>query len=220
MNPRPAHRRTLLLWLVVATGTAGCNSDSDSKSFSQAVRKVQAGQSDTIDVRDFPKITDEDLVALEHLEGLRHLTLDCAPIGDSGLGHLAGLRSLRSLSVSKTNITDAGLIHLRELTDLEFLRLDEDRLTDGGLACLEGLTRLRELSLWKVFLTDKGLVHLQGLVSLESLSLDETQVTTAGVKSLVSRLPKLKRLKVWKTKVPTGALAELTWTRSELKIEH
>jgi hypothetical protein len=222
MNPQTSHRPPrLLCFLILLSGTcaAGCSGNSDSKAFLDAVSKVQAGQSDAVDVRDFPNLTDKDLAALGQLDGLRQLNLDFAPITDSGLEHVAGLRTLQSLSLSKTRITDVGMVQLRELTALEFLRLDEDHLTDGGLASLAGLTRLKELSLWRVFLTDKGLVHLKGLTALERLSLDETQVTAEGVKSLVASLPRLKHLRVWKTRVGPGALADLKWSRPNLKIE-
>jgi hypothetical protein len=61
-----------------------------------------------------------------------------AQIGDAGLLHLAGLKSLRSLVLmNHPGISDEGLVHLRGLTELRELDLTESNVTDAGLADLQ-----------------------------------------------------------------------------------
>ncbi|MDR3637102.1 MAG: leucine-rich repeat domain-containing protein [Isosphaeraceae bacterium] len=70
-----------------------------------------------------PKFSDNDLVRLEPLTGLRELNLSGNRITDAGLVHLSGLTDLEVLDLEETDVTDAGLQQLRPLTKLKVLRV-------------------------------------------------------------------------------------------------
>lgn len=86
-------------------------------------------------------------------------------VTDADLGHLVGLKHLKTLHLDNSQVTDAGLKHLASLKNLSFLNLDNSQVTDAGL------------------------VHLAGLKSLKHLNVDRTQVTDAGVAELQKSLP-------------------------------
>ena len=92
-----------------------------------------------------------------------------APLSDSGLKHLSGLKELRELDLSQALKLDAG----------------------SGLKHLSGLKELRKLDLSVTPITDSDLVHLFGLAELRELDLMYTPfVTDSGYKELRKALPK------------------------------
>jgi hypothetical protein len=83
-------------------------------------------------------VTDKDLVSLEGLKSLQHVSLSSSRITDAGLVHLKGLANLRRLDLDYDRISDAGLVHLEGLTNLRRLDLRVTRVTPAGV---EGLQR-------------------------------------------------------------------------------
>jgi Leucine-rich repeat (LRR) protein len=59
------------------------------------------------------KLTDDDLQAISGLKSLKSLYLSRTPIGDEGLRHLSGLKQLESLDVGGTRVTAEGAKVLR-----------------------------------------------------------------------------------------------------------
>jgi hypothetical protein len=80
--------------------------------------------------------TDNDLIHLSGLNGLRDLVIIRAEITDAGLAHLAGLPRLRRLNLARCGITDVGLTHLVTLENLKQLNLHGTRVTEAGVAML------------------------------------------------------------------------------------
>ena len=78
--------------------------------------------------------TDNDMLDLDPLNGLRTLKLVGAPVTDRGLSHLRGLSELRQLDLSGTLVTDAGLVHLMRLKRLDFITLTDTGVTSKGAA--------------------------------------------------------------------------------------
>jgi hypothetical protein len=206
----------LLAALVALSGPAGCVS-SDERQFRKAVERVKAGESDTVDARAFPNITDKALADLDEAVGLQTLLLDDAAITDEGLRPLALLPQLKTVSVSHTRLTDAALEPLTAARGLEVLRLDRTAVKDPGMRLVGALPNLKELSLWKCFITDRGLAPLARLKKLERLSLDETLITNAGLKHL-SGLTRLKYLSLWKTKVTDAGVRDLKQSLPSVQI--
>lgn len=139
---------------------------------------------------DSHKITDNDLLFVSTLAGLRTLTLcDCNSITDAGVAHLAALENLESLGVSQCiQITQ----FVRLPTSLQELAFD--RATDSSLACVATLANLRVLRLPHGKMTDAGLAHIAGLPNLWQLDLFNcAEVTDAGMVH-VATLPKLRFL--------------------------
>jgi len=103
-------------------------------------------------------VTDEALVHIGKLTGLRELVLWDAPMTDAGLKHLTGLKELTSLDLAfATRLTTACLEDIVRLEKLERLNLAGTKVDDVG--ALVKLTGLKELRLGK--LKPKGLDTLR-----------------------------------------------------------
>jgi hypothetical protein len=63
---------------------------------------------------DDTKITDDDLLHLEHLTRVQWLSLEGTPITDAGLKHLTSLTRLEWLGLKRTQVTDAGVKKLQQ----------------------------------------------------------------------------------------------------------
>jgi hypothetical protein len=57
-------------------------------------------------------------------------------VTDAGIAHLAGLTTLRNLSIADTAVGDGAVPDLARLRGLRSLRCDKTRLTASGLAKL------------------------------------------------------------------------------------
>ncbi len=92
-----------------------------------------------------------DLKAIAGLKSLRSLSVsgDCAAVDDEGMKAISKLRQLESLTIPNgPHLTDSGLDMLRNLSDLRCLEIGFcDEVTVNGLASLCKLTRLQFLSL-------------------------------------------------------------------------
>jgi internalin A len=131
--------------------------------------------------------------SLEHLANLRKLTiLKLTKTGttDDALKHVDRFEKLYSLDLSQTAITDKGLENLKSLKELANLDLSHTAVTDKGLEALVPVKSLRILDLSETGVTDKGLENLAKLEELTLINLRKTAVTEAGAVSLRKALPK------------------------------
>jgi hypothetical protein len=80
--------------------------------------------------------TNAGLTHLVKLKTLQRLTLAGPRFGDACVDTIAGITSLRSLSLSSPGFTDAGLARLVELKELEELNLHGSSVKGPGLAVL------------------------------------------------------------------------------------
>jgi len=80
-------------------------------------------------------------------------------VGDEGLQHLSGLKSLRWLDLDCTQVSDAGLVHLKGL-DLTRLQLYRTNVAGTDLMHLAG-SGLELLTLGNVNLTSEAIAELQ-----------------------------------------------------------
>ncbi len=140
-------------------------------------------------------VTDHGLKHLANLKRIERLTLSrCETIGDAGLSHVASLTTLTALELLYLpNIDDEGLKHLGSLKRLERLEVNSGGgITDEGLKHLGQLTSLKWLTLRHLpKVTDEGLKHLEPLKNLQTLSL-----STAGLTiDCLQHVRKLKGLK-------------------------
>lgn len=168
------------------------------------------------------EIYDDDLAALARFTNLELLNIgECEGITDAGLRHLAGLKRLKSLSLSGERLSGTGFGHLRHLPALTDLTLYlSQRLTDQGIAELadfkqltrlhlhwaSGLTddqlarlarlpALRELNIWgSGKMTDIGLRHVSTMVNLEALTFSHSPTITARGIAQLARLRNLRDL--------------------------
>lgn len=119
----------------------------------------------------------DSLEPLAGLKSLKRLTLEGAEIGGNGIRPLAGLTTLEFLVLDSCRLSDADLVHLKDLANLTELSLSWNQLTGTGFVHLKGLTKLKLLSLYATQTTDDNLAHLYGLPELERLVVHQCQVT-------------------------------------------
>ena len=136
-------------------------------------------------------LTDESLVFIGKIEGLRTLHLGDAQITNAGLKHLTGLRNLEVLDLGWTkDVGDVGLPLLSKLPNLKILGLGGTKITDAGLPLLTSFKSLRELRIPATGITDQGLKALEACKGLETLQLGKkSKVTPAAIDRLKKALP-------------------------------
>lgn len=105
------------------------------------LRKLHLGENDGV--------TDDALVHVGKLTGLRELILWDAPMTDAGVKHLAGLAELTDLDLAfATKITTAALPDIAKLPKLQRLNLAGTKVDD--VSALSAATGLKELKLGKL----------------------------------------------------------------------
>jgi hypothetical protein len=149
-------------------------------------------------------VADEDLRQLAGLVTLRDLSLWHTAIDGSGFDRLGKLAKLERLNVGDAKFTNDALRHVKALTSLRYLELQRNEgVGDAGLAELVALKNLEALKLGETGVTDAGLAPLKLLPKLRSVTLDKTAVTAAGLAAL-AELPAF----AWIAS-PKGAAEEL-----------
>ena len=134
-------------------------------------------------------LTDDGLIPLEGMTGLRTLYICGCRVTDAGMARLKHLTDLEVLYCARMPLTGTGLSHVMKMSKLQSLHLDDTQVTDDALANLQGLRELRELDLNQTRVTDAGLVRLAGLKKLTRLLVRKTAVTEEGVAKLKVALP-------------------------------
>jgi hypothetical protein len=78
------------------------------------------------------------------------------------MAHLAGLKSLRSLTVMRCGMDNTGVEHISGLAGLESLNLHADPgVTDASIASLKKLAALKTLNVGETGISDDGLTKLR-----------------------------------------------------------
>jgi Leucine-rich repeat (LRR) protein len=153
-------------------------------------------------IGDLPLFSAERLAEVAVGRGLMGFDFSQQPsFGERDLSELAGLTTLRYLSLEGRGLTSASMRIIAGFKDLEVLRLG-DGLRDKDIAPLAGLSKLRELSLGNAEVSGKDLTFLSSLRHLEVL---DTSQTDAGddLVPLLKKLP-LRRLALGKQVTARG----------------
>lgn len=148
----------------------------------------------------FPKV-DTVSISVDFFKGKSPLTI-------LGLKSIAGMPSVRAISVHRTLIDDKCWVVLSKSSRLMNLTITDSKLTGGGIENLSKCNRLNNLDLEKLVLTDVGVGQIakidslaiirmvgcgvsdQGLVGLSkhsglwSVTLQGDPISDSGVKSL------------------------------------
>lgn len=164
--------------------------------------------------------TDPAMVNLEGLAGLEQLYIwDAIEVGDAGVAHLAGLKNLKKIHLSKSKVTDAGLASLAKLPSIESLSLQENRFTDAGLAHFRDHPTLKELhlGLGTGKITDNGLESLASIKTLELLDIQSTKVTDKGLE-ILAKCPNLKEIWTSGSSITPEALKKFEADHPTVKI--
>ncbi len=138
-------------------------------------------------------ITNKSMPVLPTQKDLHFLSLDRAPISDTGIGCLRNLHDLLELHLDKTGLTDRGMDFLGEIKSLKNLSVKGTAITDLGVRAISSLG-LRSLFLSNTKVTDEALKSVAGMKQLQRLSLGSCrQIKGEGLKYLAD-LPTLQYL--------------------------
>ncbi len=166
------------------------------------------------------EISDEQFLAINHLEKMKVLELSSTDIGNRGFEHLKTCSNLVELVMNSCLITGPALASLKDLTTLKRLVVDHNDLDDASLASLKdlksllavrlkGCERLTHIDIGQnKNITDKCLPTLLSFKNLAHLDLTDTSVTIVGFRQL-SKLPKLRHFGFAFSSVSDKQLAEL-----------
>lgn len=131
-------------------------------------------------------IGDDGLDTISKLKSVRVLHLDGTSITGKGLRHLAKMKELEDLDISRNPGIMDGLDKLADLPVLEHLELDRDGLVDDDLKALLKFKHLRKISLNGNEIGDRGMDTISQIKSIECLHLDNTKITEAGLRKLMN----------------------------------
>ncbi len=106
------------------------------------------------------EISDEQFLAINHLEKVKVLELSSTDIGNRGFEHLKTCSSLVELVMNSCLITGPALASLKDLTTLKRLVVDHNDLDDASLASLKGLKNLMAVRLQACKIGDAGLARI------------------------------------------------------------
>ena len=155
-------------------------------------------------------LDDAGLAVLGQMRQMRVLSLDGSiGITDRGVGNLAGLQALRTLSIGPADIGDAGAAAVAHLAVLETLWLGANQLTSTGLAHLSRLTGLNQLGIDCPRSGANSLKYLERLVNLRHLTLARLEGAQPSDLAFLRNLPALRILTIWYGYLPEGSLAIL-----------
>ena len=135
-----------------------------------------------------PVVTNEDVLHVTKLSGLRRLSLHRTSVDDGATKAVGALRNLEAVSFERTGITDAGLANLRNLQKLKVLGLGSTAVTNAGMKHVAELASLEELRLHGVnTVTATGIAHLKKLQNLRLLVVDRPdEAMLRGIGQLTS----------------------------------
>jgi Leucine-rich repeat (LRR) protein len=154
-------------------------------------------------------VTNIGLEALKKHSKLRSLKLACPAVTDDGLRHLADMTELVVLSLQQCMVTDQGFESLSKLTKLKEVVVFKSEVSVGPLKAFSKAPDLNKLSLRGTSLTSQDLIaHIAAFRSLQDLEVSETAIDDVALPT-IAKLPKLKALNVWRTKVTDQGLESL-----------
>lgn len=157
------------------------------------LKKVRQLRTLSLDVRheyfglELPCITDEHLSAVAGIRTLKELSVSANSATDAGLAQIGALTNLCTLSLRANYMTGSGLRGWAEMTSLETLHLVMPNLKDEQLAWLAHLPRLSRLQLYRSKVTAEGLQQLGGAPQLRDLIVRPTP--PGDIKALKAALP-------------------------------
>ncbi|MEO6750566.1 MAG: hypothetical protein ABIP85_02200, partial [Chthoniobacteraceae bacterium] len=170
---------------------------------------------------------DNHLTSLKPLAGLKELTSlslahpssgTCRELSEREVAHLAGLTRLKFLDLRLKESTGEECEYLRELKSLTSLNVGNVRLSAKGAETIASLTQLKSLSMViPDDASEKNLGPIGKLANLEFLALRDSVVTAQSF-SVISQLPKLRKLDLSGAKLDNAGFALITGSRGTMKV--
>ncbi len=144
-----------------------------------------------------PRLSPEDLSALAGVSSLKQLSLNGTTSNDEVVGQLTSLSNLESLQLSGTRITPVSAASLGQMARLSSIDLSGTAADDAVVSAMASLP-IREINLSKTRITNASLAVLSKMPALEALNVSFTGVTGDGFKGFGRT--KIKTLSVGETR--------------------
>jgi hypothetical protein len=145
------------------------------------------------------------LSALASMPSLRGLSMSCRNVADEGFAALPSFPALQACHLS--DVPDESYRHIGRCRQLESLRFSREN-TDAAIEHIHGLSTLKWIEIPGVDISDRTLEVLATMPSLETIGLHECRgITAAGLASL-TRLPRLRELRLNLPRVRRDELPE------------
>lgn len=178
-------------------------------------------------VTDSNILTDDEMMFLDHLSGLKYLSIKGTRVTDKGLAYIGHLQNLRLLNINGTDITGRGLQStaflqnlvwldannirnggavisgLKGSKNIECLFLADAQLKNEDLRLLATMPNLQRLNIvFNADINDEGMKYLLPLHNLKEVELQDCNVTAKGLEALeqmhLINRPKLSERLGWK----------------------
>lgn len=186
-------------FLKFAAGADGLRQLSDLKNVEELYIGNTLVNDESLEViaQNFPKlkklrvaasqVSDEGAKHIAKLSNLEELDVsENSLLFDTGLEHLAGMKQLKKLNCYRLQILGEPLAGL---TNLEWLNVDNTNVDDFSLEYFKDMNKLTFLHLGSnAGITDEGLPQLSHLTNLKDLKVTRTGVTAGGVAELKKSL--------------------------------
>jgi Leucine-rich repeat (LRR) protein len=143
---------------------------------------------------------------------LVELTLGGTKITDAGIEHIAQLKKLRKIRLSKTTISNAAGTKLAKIPTLQDIDVSQTEFGDAGLESLKPLAKIKRLNLYLTKVTDAGTAKFKDFNSAKIitwLNLDLCQITDNGTKYLIE-IENLEWLHLGGTDITNASLDNMT----------
>ncbi len=167
-----------------------------------------------------PALKDADLLTLEKLPKLRHLSLDRGTFTDKAIESVLYLKSLRVLQLSGlANFKGTTLGTLKSLPELKSLDLKNTILSTEGWNQLASLTQLAGLNLSGTGLNDKTVKPLKKLQAIR-MDISRNPITKQGLTTLlgISSLTRIYAIDCKIPKVPNDSVYTSTNQSGVIKL--
>jgi Leucine-rich repeat (LRR) protein len=184
---QPASDRDAAEWVLGLGGQIRIKKDGQERSVT-AAKDLPQGMMELLEV---------------DLKGVRKSELN------DGLGKLAGLKSLRKLTLSDSSANEQGIGMLSNLPALKELTMHGVKVTDAAMKAIGRLDSLEALAMFGVGITDDGLANLKGLVNLRYLSIRHNKKVRRPGLAHLAPLRRLQSLDLGGVKIDDDSLAEL-----------
>jgi hypothetical protein len=152
-------------------------------------------------------LDDANLALIADLPSLEKVGIDGATFSDSGMKHMAGWKSLKTMTffhqLNKKEFTGGGLTHLKDLPHFESFGCGGSPFTDAGMAAAAKLPHLKDLRVWHTMNTDAGTAKLKDAANLRSVWLAPQftpRITDESLAKLAD-VPTLEEVKITETKL-------------------
>jgi Protein kinase domain len=155
-----------------------------------------------------PFVTDDLLLTLNHLAGLRSLVLPACDISNEGLSYIANLPSLTELQLGLTKVTGSGMTRMKWLKKLEKFQAFDMRDLSSFISAIQKSKSIRVLNLARNKFTTKDIQMLSGIPYLADLSLSNSNITDHDLAYLV-KLKHLTDLNISACKITPAAIPYL-----------